>query len=66
MKVAVTLDDTLLNEAIELTGISQKKQLLNEALSELVRIYKRRGLLSLENSNIWEEPDGNNFRDTAR
>jgi Arc/MetJ family transcription regulator len=56
MKIAVTLDDNLLNEAIEITGINQKRQLLNEALSELIKLYKMRGLLSLENSDIW---DGN-------
>jgi Arc/MetJ family transcription regulator len=66
MKVAVTLDDTLLNEAIELTGISQKRQLLNEALSELVRLYKMRGLLSLKDSNIWSSPEEDNLENVAQ
>ena len=62
MKVAVMLDDSLLSEAIKITGINQKRLLINEALSELIRLYKMRGLLSLENSDIWESAEGSSLR----
>ncbi len=50
----VELDEKLVKEAMKLTGIETKKQLINYALSELVRKIKRKGILELEGKVKWE------------
>jgi Arc/MetJ family transcription regulator len=57
MKLTVALNDNLLDEAAEITGINEKETLINEALSELVKLHQRRGMLSFENSDIWENSE---------
>lgn len=41
------LDDDLVAEAFRLTGARTKRQLVNEALRELIRLRRRRSLLEL-------------------
>ena len=43
----LALDEALLEEARQLTGIRQKKQLVHEALKTLIRVAKRKPLTSL-------------------
>lgn len=47
MRTNIVLDDELVREAAELTGIRTKKDLVNEALRVLVATRKRRSLLEL-------------------
>lgn len=47
MRTNIVLDDALIREAAELTGIQTKKDLVNEALRLLVFMRKRRSLLEL-------------------
>lgn len=48
MRTNVVLDDDLMNEAIKLSGIKTKKEVIAVALKEFVAIRKRRNLLDLE------------------
>ncbi|MEA3468946.1 MAG: type II toxin-antitoxin system VapB family antitoxin [Thermodesulfobacteriota bacterium] len=48
MRTNVVLDDDLINEAIKLTGVKTKKDVISFALQELVTARKRRNLLDLE------------------
>lgn len=50
MRTTVTLDDTLLAEAVELTGISQRSKLLEHALRTLVELEAGRRLAKLGGS----------------
>lgn len=49
----VELDEKLVSEAMKLTRIDTKKQLLNFALGELVRKAKRKKILKLEGKVKW-------------
>ena len=48
MRTNVVLDDDLVNEAIRLSGIKTKKEVISFALQEFVTARKRRNLLELE------------------
>ena len=56
MQVTVSLNDNLLKEAAELTGINETEALVNQAVSELVKLQLRRELLKYEGSGVWEDP----------
>jgi len=47
MRTNIVLDDKLIEEAIKLTGISVKKDLVHEALRTLINIKKRKNLSDL-------------------
>jgi len=47
MRTNVVLDDELVEEAFQLSGARTKRQLLREALIELVRARRRRPLIEL-------------------
>jgi Arc/MetJ family transcription regulator len=47
MRTNVVLDDELVREAFELTGLRTKRELIHEALEELVRARRRRNLADL-------------------
>jgi Arc/MetJ family transcription regulator len=51
MRTTVTLDDALLAEAMELTGITERAQLLRIALSTLVAAESARRLAVLGGSD---------------
>ena len=48
MRTNVVIDDELMNEAIRLSGLKTKKEVISVALHELVAARKRRNLLELE------------------
>ena len=48
MRTNVVLDDDLINEAIKLSGIKTKKDVISFALREFVATRKRANLLDLE------------------
>ena len=47
MRTTVTLDDALVEKAMELTGISEKSTLLRDGLKALVRVESARRLAAL-------------------
>lgn len=47
MRTTVTLDDALVEKAMELTGISEKSALLRDGLKALIRIESARRLAAL-------------------
>lgn len=50
----IVLNDKLVKEALNLTHLKTKKEVVNYALNELVRRMKRKGLLELEGRVKWE------------
>lgn len=50
----IELDERLVNEAMRLTGIKTKKEVVNYSLKELVAKIKRRKMLELEGKVQWE------------
>ena len=48
MRTNIVLDDELLSEAIRVSGIKTKKDVVHEALKILVATKKRKSLLDLE------------------
>ncbi len=48
MRTNVVLDDDLINEAIRLSGVKTKKDVINSALQEFVATRKRANLLDLK------------------
>ena len=47
MRTNIVLDDDLVQEAFSLTGVRTKRELVNMALKELVRRYRKRDLTDL-------------------
>ena len=47
MRTSIVLDDELVNEAISLTGIRTKRELVHVAQNELVRKHRKKNLLDL-------------------
>ena len=56
MRTNIVIDDKLLEEAMKYTKITIKKDLVNHALSELIKLNKRQNLKSLQGKVQW---DGN-------
>lgn len=54
LRTNIELDAELVNEAMKLTQMKTKKELVNYALKELVRKVKRKNLLSFEGKVRWE------------
>jgi Arc/MetJ family transcription regulator len=58
MRTNIDIDDHLLNEARECTGLKTKKAVVEEGLRTLIRIKSRRGLLDAAgNVEFWEDYD---------
>jgi len=47
MRTNIVLDDDLVNEALEITGVRTKKEVVHLALQELVRSRKKKPLTDL-------------------
>jgi Arc/MetJ family transcription regulator len=47
MQITLNLDESLLNEALELTNLSTQEELVSLALKELVRSRRKKNLLDL-------------------
>ncbi|MBZ0170720.1 Antitoxin VapB11 [Candidatus Methylomirabilis lanthanidiphila] len=54
LRTNIELDAEVVDEAMKLTRMKTKKELVNYALKELVRKIKRRNLLSFEGKVRWE------------
>lgn len=50
----IELDEKVLKEAMELTKMKTKKEVVNFAISELVKKLKRKKILELEGKVKWE------------
>lgn len=55
MRTNVVLDNDLITEAIKLTGVKTKKDVISLALQELVTAKKRRNLLDFEGKILFRE-----------
>ncbi|MCP9770216.1 type II toxin-antitoxin system VapB family antitoxin [Lacihabitans sp. LS3-19] len=54
MRTNIDLDDVLVNEAMSLTKLRTKKDMVNYALESLIKKLKKQELAKLWGSNIWE------------
>jgi Arc/MetJ family transcription regulator len=54
MRTNIELDDVLVREAMSLTKLRTKKEMVNFALEALIKKIKKQELASLWGSNIWE------------
>ena len=54
MRTNVVLDDDLVAEAMRLTGIKTKRELVDTALRTLVRLERQKDILALEGTVHWE------------
>lgn len=53
MKTNIDLDERLIDRAQKLTGLKTKKELVNHALSELVRRNDQKAILRLRGKISW-------------
>ena len=53
MRTNIVIDDELMAEAQRLTGITTKKQVVDEALRLLVQIYQQDEIRQLRGKIIW-------------
>ncbi len=54
LRTNIELDKRLIDEALKLTHLRTKKELVNFALAELIRKMKRKKLLELEGKVEWK------------
>jgi Arc/MetJ family transcription regulator len=54
MRTNVVVDDELIGEAMQLTGIKTRREVIDTALRTLVRLERQRAVLALEGSVAWE------------
>jgi Arc/MetJ family transcription regulator len=54
MRTNVDLDDTLVNQAMKISGINTKKAVLNMVLKEYIKKNNLKRILKYRGSNIWE------------
>ena len=54
MRASVVLDDQLMSEALEITGMKTKRAVIEEALRTLVRLKKQERVRALRGKLEWE------------
>jgi Arc/MetJ family transcription regulator len=54
MRTNVVIDDKLIKKAINYTGLKTKKEVINYALTELVKRKQRKEILNLAGKLRWE------------
>lgn len=54
MRTNVVIDDNLMAEAMSLTGITTKREVIDKALRALVQLQRQRAILALEGTISWE------------
>lgn len=54
MRTNIDIDDKLMKEAMKLSKAKSKKELVNHALEELIRLNKRKKMLTLFGKVKWE------------
>jgi Arc/MetJ family transcription regulator len=54
MRTSIYIDEELIKECGKFSGLKSKKDIVNSALREYVRLLKRRKMLDLEGKVKWE------------
>lgn len=54
MRTNIMLDDRLVDEAMRLSGIRTKREVVDTALRAFIRLQRQRAVLGLEGSVAWE------------
>jgi Arc/MetJ family transcription regulator len=54
MRTNVDLDDTLVAQAMKISGINTKKAVLNMVLKEYIRKNNLKRILKYKGSDVWE------------
>lgn len=54
MRTNVVIDDELLKQAMQLSGIKTKRGTIDEALRTFVRLQSQKAILALEGAIAWE------------
>ena len=54
MRTNIDIDDQLMRDAMAATKLKSKKEVVNTALSELIRIRKRKSILRYRGKARWE------------
>jgi len=54
MRTHIELDDQLVKQALQISHLKTKKEVVHEALKQYVASLKRKELLSLRGKNTWE------------
>ena len=53
MRTNIDIDDKLMKDALKLSGLKSKKEIVNIALEEYVKFKKRQGLKNLQGKVEW-------------
>ncbi len=65
MQISLNIDESLINEALELTNLSTQEELVNLALIELVRSRRKKNLFDLVGQiQFTEDFDHKDLRET--
>ena len=54
VRTNIVLNDQLINEVKQMTALKTKKDVVDLALSELLKQLKRKKLLSIRHSGLWK------------
>ncbi len=54
MRTNINIEDSLLRECQQLSGLKTKKEIVHSALKEYVRLLKRRKILEYQGKVKWE------------
>ena len=54
MRTNIEIDDKLMNDAIKATGLTTKREVVDTALRELVRLRRQSALRKLKGKFHWE------------
>ncbi len=54
MRTNIEIDDTLMNEALEVSKLSTKKAVVEHALKEYILTMRRMEMLNFKGSMLWE------------
>ena len=54
MRINIDLDDTLVKQAMKLSKLTTKREVVHEALRNYVAFMKKKGLLDLKGHISWE------------
>ncbi|MFC7522350.1 type II toxin-antitoxin system VapB family antitoxin [Parapedobacter sp. GCM10030251] len=53
MRTNIELDDSLIKQALKISGFKTKKDIVNEALKQYVASLKRRQILTVRGADTW-------------
>ena len=54
MRTNIDIDDKLIDEVMKITKLNTKKDAVNYALDEVIKMEKRRSILALKGKITWE------------